>query len=578
MIPREKIEEVVDRSSIVQVVGEYVSLKQRGSNHTGLCPFHSEKTPSFSVSEDKKLFYCFGCHTGGNVIAFVMQKELLSFPEAVRSLASRVGITIEEGTRRSSDRDQLFEGNALAADFFYAELRGDGGSQARAYLKKRGIDKDIAANFKLGFAPDSWSGLLDFLKKNGVSPEAAERTGVVSRKGERLYDRFRGRVVFPIEDIRGRTVAFGARGLGDEEPKYLNSSESPVFKKSDILFGLYRAKGEINKQGFVLVAEGYFDVISLHRFGFTNSVATMGTALTAEHVRRLKGFTPSIYTIFDGDEAGKKAALRGLDIFLDEDAPAWVVLLPAGMDPDDLLGKDGGREEMEKAIKGAVPLMEFFFSELKRSCDLDTPGGKRAFYDKALPYIKRVVNPAEQGHYVELAASLLSIRADIIYSAVSPRREGAGQSRPSESRRAERRVAPIAESTLLRVVVRHPEFYGERAAEAIATFKDPVMKEVGETLGLLLSSGGLLSRQALIDAVATAEARSWLAAILIGNDDGFIEEPSKMLDDSIEKLLGQGALKHSTLEQIKRLEEAGLHDIAGRMKERALRANVRRKG
>ncbi|MBE9531425.1 MAG: DNA primase, partial [Proteobacteria bacterium] len=381
MIPKDKIDEVLDRASIVQVVGEYLPLKKKGANHVGLCPFHSEKTGSFTVNDDKSMYYCFGCHRGGNAIGFIMEKDGASFVDAVMTLADRFGVRIEqEKGEKSGVRDAIYKANQVTADFFYSTLRGESGKEARDYLKNRGVDKELAASFKVGLAPKGWSSLVDKLKREKVPLDAAVKAGVISKKDDRHYDRFRERLVFPILDMRGRPVAFGGRELDGGEPKYLNSSESPVFDKSSTLFALYQARAEIRSKGFSLVAEGYFDVAALHNHGFTNSVATMGTALTANHIRTLKACAGSIFMIFDADEAGRKAALRGLEKFLAEDVPARVVVLPEGEDPDDLLSSEGP-EKMQELIESAIPLMELFFNDRQREMNLKEVEGKRAFLD-----------------------------------------------------------------------------------------------------------------------------------------------------------------------------------------------------
>ncbi len=582
MIPQEKIDEVIDRSPVVSVIGEYISLKKRGANHIGLCPFHSEKTPSFSVNEAKNIFYCFGCHTGGNVVTFVMKKDGLSFPEAIRSLASRCGVTIEE--YRSPDdggkREALYKANKLAEEFFYRELRKSTGAGARAYLKKRGIDKDLAARFRIGYAPPGWNGLADYLSENGIKPDTGVSAGLLSSKGERSFDRFRSRVIFPIYDIRGRAVAFGGRGLEGEEPKYLNSAESPVFKKSDTLYGLNNARASISEKGFVLVSEGYFDRVALVRAGFENSVATMGTALTASHIRKLKGFGAEIYTVFDGDEAGRKAAVRGFELFLDEEVPSKVVILPPGKDPDDIL-REAGPGEIEVLVKAAVPLMEFFISEEAMKRDLKTPGGKRELFNAIMPSLKRISNAAERAHYIESIAELLGIKADPIYAAV-----GDSASTPSGGRRAggemgapgKGGVSPgggkysLAEATILKLLLKHPELYGEDVRAALALFKDPLLKEAAGVISTAIEEGpGITTLTSSLDGIADEGVRGWIAGSILTEEEGFIEGPEQMLDDSVRTVLSAGGLKEATMEQIRKLEEAGDSATAGAMRERALK-------
>ncbi|MEE9543546.1 MAG: DNA primase [Thermodesulfobacteriota bacterium] len=577
MIPREKIDEVLDRASIVQVVGEYIPLKKKGANYVGLCPFHSEKTGSFTVNDDKAMYYCFGCHRGGNVIGFIMEKDGAAFVDAVQTLADRFGVRIaEDKGPKSASRDLLYMANRVAADYYYAELRKVTGKEARDYLKGRGVDKEIAAAFKIGLAPKGWDSLVGKLKKEKVALDAAVKAGVITKKDDRFFDRFRERLVFPIFDMRGRPVAFGGRELGGGEPKYLNSSESPIFDKSSTLFALNQARGEIRKKGFSLVAEGYFDVIALHSHGFTNSVATMGTALTANHIRTLKGFG-NIYTIFDADEAGIKAALRGLDIFLAEDIPTRVVVLPTGMDPYDLLERDG-KEKMQVLIDKAIPLMEFFFNDLKRSLDLSEVEGKRAFLDSVVPYLRRVKNPVDLPHYVRKVSELLELKVEALYKILE--KEGKGERIPVEGSGPEAKSVEVkgpsynAESVVLSVILKNPELYSDIVRECFKLFKDPFLSKAALFVSSFLDSGGDLTSPGLSAEIDDPNLLNWISGVLLREDDGFIASPEKMLADCMERVRGAGLLKPSTLEQIKKLEEAGKKDIAELMRQRAQRQST----
>jgi DNA primase len=573
MIPRDKIDEVLDRASIVQVVGEYLPLKKKGANYVGLCPFHTEKTGSFTVNDDKAMYYCFGCHRGGNVIGFIMEKDGSTFVDAVRMLADRFGVRIEEERGpKSESRDELYRANQIASDFFYAELRKESGKDAREYLKSRGVSKEIASEFKIGLAPKGWDNLTEKLKKEKLDLKAGAMAGVISKKDDRFYDRFRERLIFPILDMRGRPVAFGGRELDGGEPKYLNSSESPVFDKSSTLFALSNAKADIRNKGFSLVAEGYFDVIALHSHGFTNSVATMGTALTANHIRTLKAYSTSIYMLFDADEAGRKAALRGLDKFLAEDIPARVVELPKGMDPYDFLEAEGA-EKLQTLIDNAVPLMQFFFDDLRSVLDLTQVEGKRAFLDAIVPYLNRIKNPVDLPHYVRVASELLAITTKALYKVL----EGdakvaplAAESGEGKERRAEMRAPAFdAESTVLTIILKNQILYDDNIRECFKLFKDPFLLSVASRLAAYLDSGGDISSTKLSAEIDDPDILNWISGVLLRDDDGFIESPEKMLSDCVGRVKGVGLLKPSTLEQIRKLEEAGKKDIADLMRQRA---------
>lgn len=571
MIPEEKIEEVRDRASIVDVVSDYVRLKKQGRNFMGLCPFHSEKTPSFSVNEDKRLYHCFGCNESGNVITFLMKKEGLEFPDAVRSLASRYGVTIEEKkSPGKSKRDRLYRANSAASKYFFEKLREECGLGARRYLVKRGYRdaRELVREFGVGYAPDSWDGLCKFLKKNGIPLEDAEKAGVVSRKKDRFYDRFRGRLIFPITDSRGRTVAFGGRALASDArgPKYLNSPETDVFKKSDVLYGFYQAKKSIMDSESVLVAEGYFDLLALHKAGFTNSVATMGTALTESHLRLLKGYALTVYALFDQDAAGKNAAVRSLKLFLGQDLPCRVVVLPSGKDPDDFLASKGA-EALKAQISSAGTLMDFCLDDLAERFDTTRPEGKARFLDKAVEYLRAVSNPAERDHYAVKVASRLGIQPASVYEALkTPGR------RPSELAGARTakgaKAPPLRELTVLRVVLAHPELYTPRVGEAVELFVDPAVKRSAEAVSRALELGETLDAPALVDSLDDAEARTLLTELLVKEEEDFIESPEKMLSDSLEKVFQRGRAREETLREIERLEQAGLKDMAEALRER----------
>jgi len=579
MIPKDKIDEVRERTSIVRLIGEYVPLKRRGSNYIGLCPFHSEKTPSFAVNEDKKIFHCFGCHETGSAITFLMKKDGMTFPEAVRELASRCGVTIKEerGARRGQ-RDSLYTINSAAGDYFVMTLHGSEGRGARAYLEKRGYsDRAFLEGFGLGYAPEGWSGLLRYLEKAGFSPSLAGKAGLVSMGKRGYYDRFRERLIFPITDVRGRVIGFGGRALGEGGPKYLNSPETELFKKGETLFGLSQARAAIKDRGFAIVVEGYFDLLAMHASGFTNTVATLGTALTKGHLRALRGYADSLYTLFDADEAGVKAALRGMDLFMDEDMRCRVVTLPCAKDPDEFL-RDHGPGEMEKAIDGAVPLMEFFLRRLESAHDTSTAEGKAAFFERVIPYISKIKNIAERDHYVSYVATLLKMPPASLYEELRGRgRAGAG-SRPGAAMNtggpgavsgsiASLRGRTLVEYTVLKVIINHPGLYGARVREAVEAFTDEGLRKAGGLICRVLEGAGSLRMDEVAEALLGAGLQGFIKTGLL-SDDGFIDDPEKMLKDSLKKILKRGKLKVATEDMLARLESSGQVELARMIKER----------
>ncbi len=370
---RDAIEEVRSRTDIVEVVGSHVVLKRTGRNFKGLCPFHTEKTPSFTVSAEKQLFHCFGCSVGGSVFDFVMQIRNYSFAEALEFLAERVGVTVDEGEgkdrllldQQRREQEACFEINRVAADFYHAvlidEKQGEG---ARTYLDSRGIDLEVIKRLQLGFAPANWDSCARHLIRKGLTMKRAEKLGLVSRRQARpdqpvgYYDKFRDRIIFPIFDLKKRVVGFGGRLLHGEGAKYINSSQSLLFDKSRTLYLLDQAEETIRKERRTIVVEGYMDAIALHRHGVQRAVATLGTALTAAHGKLLARFVDRVTTIFDGDRAGRQAALRTLAPMVLNGLDAGVVLLPAGEDPDSLLAK-AGTQALQQRLEEATALLDF---------------------------------------------------------------------------------------------------------------------------------------------------------------------------------------------------------------------------
>ncbi|HOP36412.1 MAG TPA: DNA primase, partial [Syntrophales bacterium] len=323
-IPDEKIEEIRSRADILEIVSEFVTLRKRGKSYTGLCPFHGEKTPSFTVNVDRQIFHCFGCGEGGNVIRFLMKINNLSFPEAVRSLAVKVGVDLPEREFRKErkepgKREKLLQANRLAAGYFRDALNGPEGDRARTYLASRGIGAEALSRFSIGYARDGWHFLKDALGKEAVPAGIAEEAGLLVRKDRDWhYDRFRDRIMFPVLDLNGNVVAFGGRLLGNGEPKYLNSPETPVYTKGRVLYGLYDTKEDIRRADRAILVEGYMDLIALWEGGIRHVVASLGTALTREQVLILRRFTKNVVLLFDPDQAGRHAAERSLKLFLEE--------------------------------------------------------------------------------------------------------------------------------------------------------------------------------------------------------------------------------------------------------------------
>jgi DNA primase len=453
-IPESVIEEVRARADIVQVVGRYVTLKKAGRQWSGRCPFHDEKTPSFQVSEEKQVFYCFGCQEGGNIFSFLMKHNGLDFPEAVSSLARELGVAIPEKSEGESRATQLYAANDSALEYFRGALRAPTGQAARAYLDERGLPSDLIDRFQLGFAPAKWDGLLGHLRGAKQAGRAALDLGLIKKRdnGEGFYDAFRGRVIFPIIEPGGRVIGFGGRALSDDGPKYINSPESPIYHKSRVLFGLPQAVDAIRKSGRAIVVEGYFDVIALHRAGLPEAVAPCGTALTVEHARRLHRYANEVVLLFDGDAAGERASRRALPQLLAEGLRVRAVFLPPGEDPDTIV-RSAGAAALRTHVDGAVYLLDHLIEqELKRN--IDSPSGAADAARELAPFIRAIPDPVELAAYTRKLSSYLQLPAAALAAAVGPLERSPQADRPQPSRSG--RVDPTVRD-LLRDVLCYPD-------------------------------------------------------------------------------------------------------------------------
>lgn len=407
--PDELVEEVRERNDIVDVISGYVKLQRKGSSYFGLCPFHNEKSPSFSVSPGKQMYYCFGCGAGGNVFTFLMEYENYTFPEAVKVLAERAGVALPEQEysqeeRRQQDlRSRLLDLNKTAAKYFYYQLRSEGGKQAMEYLKNRQLTDETMKSFGLGFANKYSDDLYKYMKKQGVSDELLRESGLMNVDEKRgMYDKFWNRVIFPIMDVNSRVIGFGGRVMGDGKPKYLNSPETKIFDKSRNLYGLNVARTSRKKN--MLVCEGYMDVISLHQAGFKNAVASLGTALTTQHAGLLKRYTSEVILTYDSDDAGTRAALRAIPILKEAGVSAKVLHMQPYKDPDEFI-KALGAEEFQKRIDEAENSFMFEISMLEREYDMKDPEGKTAFFNSVAAKLMEFEIELERENYIEAVAS-----------------------------------------------------------------------------------------------------------------------------------------------------------------------------
>lgn len=404
----EIIEEVRSRNDIVDVISAYVKLQKKGSSYFGLCPFHNEKSPSFSVSRQKQMYYCFGCGAGGNVFTFLMEYENYSFVEALRYLADRAGVDLPEQEyseaerRRADEKAVLLEIHKRAAQFYYVQLKSSQGEQAMAYLRGRQLGDDTIKAFGLGYSSKFSNTLYQFLKSKGYADDMLAKSGLITMDEKHgPHDKFWNRVMFPIMDANNRVIGFGGRVMGDAKPKYLNSPETLIFDKSRNLYGLNRAR--TTRKSYFLLCEGYMDVISLHQAGFTNAVASLGTALTAGHASLIKRYVQEVYLTYDSDDAGTRAALRALPILKDAGITAKIIRMEPYKDPDEFI-KNLGAEAFEERIEKARNGFMFSLEILEKDYDLKSPEGKTGFLNEAARRLGRFEEEIERNNYIEAVA------------------------------------------------------------------------------------------------------------------------------------------------------------------------------
>ncbi len=461
---KEFIDELRNQADIVRIIGDYVTLKKKGQNYWACCPFHGEKSPSFSVSAAKGFFKCFGCGKAGTVFQFVMELEGSNFPEAVKTIAEKCGIALplmandddaKYTEERDKQRDELRQLNVWATEFFESNLEAGEGKIALDYLTKRGISDESRRQFRLGYAPNSWDALTGFLQKRGATKFQIERSGLVSLKdtGAGFYDKFRGRLMFPILDAQGKIVAFGGRILGEGEPKYLNSPETALYTKGQHLFGLNYSRDAIRRQGFVILVEGYLDFLIPFQHGVRNMVASLGTALTDQQVRLLGRYARKIIVNFDPDSAGVNATKRSLELLLTEGFKVNVLSLPDNLDPDEFI-RTRGVEGYTRVLRSSQSFMDYIVEQAIKSHDQTSPAGKVETLNEILPYLKLVKDRIETSEQVERIADRLKLESKVVREefrrAVETRAE-----RVSETAVAAQMTVKPAEKKLLAALLNH---------------------------------------------------------------------------------------------------------------------------
>ena len=495
MIPDDKVREVRERAPILEVVSSYISLKKSGANYQGCCPFHGEKSPSFNVNPARGIFHCFGCGAGGNVVTFVMKMEGLNFPQAVKHLAKRVGVEILERElndaekRKQEEKELLYQITEIAAVFYRSILESsEAGTEGRSYLVKRGVDAQTEATYRMGFAPAGWDALVKHLQKMGVSLDKAEKLGLIRKKegGGGYYDLFRNRLLFTIADLQGRAIGFGGRVMDDSLPKYINSPESPIYRKSEVLFGLDLAKKGIQESGSAIIVEGYFDHLALFCAGHTNVVATCGTALTQQHLKLLKRYSERVFMLFDGDSAGQKATVRSMEIFLEEGFPARVVEVPSGDDPDTFIRREG-RAAFAPLLEKALPIFEFYYRGLIKKLDTRKVAGKVAFMNEVASKLPLIGDPIERELYEKEICKAVGIDHGTLQKKL-----GVVPAQAAEPRLGPASTSVQAENLLLKIMVQSPALVVN-------------VRDYG--VGRLFHGAHLVVAQAILDQAAQGEVQ-----------------------------------------------------------------------
>jgi len=488
VIPEDAVSRVLASTDIVQLIGSHLPLKPAGRYYKALCPFHNEKTPSFIVNPERQIFHCFGCGEGGDAVGFLMRQEHLSFPEAIRSLADRAGMqlparvsaTPRAGTGRDEDgRLRLLAIHKAAAEFFRQQLTDQTeGASARTYLRGRGIPESMVEQFGLGYAPASWEGLLRYLLRKGFSKEQVQRAGLAleRKEGSGAYDRFRSRLMIPICDPAGTVIAFGGRALDGSEPKYLNSPETPLYRKGAHLFGLHLAASAIRDRGMALVVEGYFDMIALHTHGFNHTVAVLGTALTGEQMALLRRHTTRALLAFDPDAAGIAAARRSVESLLNSGLDWRVILLPDGKDPDQFL-QERGASAFADALDRSKDLMEFVLDRRVSGFDLTSAEGQATAVNAVLPLLGAVENEITRQRYAEKLARRVALSSDAIVRELNLQVRGRRRDPMPPTLRP--RSLPSIEWRLIHLALHHPRS-AERVREAMRPdeVEDDVLRRI----------------------------------------------------------------------------------------------------
>lgn len=558
----EIVDAILDKVDIVEVISSRLLLKKTGRNYKANCPFHSEKTPSFVVSQEKQIFHCFGCQTGGNAITFLMKHDKLTFREALRILADKANVKLP-ALRFQEDAvndafEKLYALNEKAKNFYASLFTTEDGKFAYKYLKDRGLNDETIKLFGLGYAPNSWDGLIAHLAKDGVNNETMEKAGLILRRenNDGYYDRFRNRVIFPIFEIRGKVIGFGARALGDIQPKYINSPETPIYNKGKNLYGLNLTKSYITEKKYAIIVEGYLDLVVPYQYGIRNVVATLGTALTTDQVKLLKRFTNTVVIVYDPDQAGKEASLRGLDLLVANEVNVRIATLPEGYDPDTYV-REKGQDGFTGIIKASKDLFDYKMDLLTAKYNKDGVRGKAAIATLMLPTIARIPNEILKASFLKKLSEKLGIDESALRSETKKvKLDYSYNVSIPESHENKPKAHRNAEVLLLGIVIDDPDtlsFISNKIE--MSSLRDETVREVLDAVMGMINDGKNISGGKLVAHFNNEEARL-VTAKAIGMLDTIMDK-EKALADCIKKIIEENFKddRNSLREEIRVAEE-----------------------
>lgn len=564
-IPDNILDQILERCDIAEIIAGYIPLKRSGRNFKALCPFHHEKTPSFMVNPDKGIFHCFGCGAGGNAFGFVMKYERLEFPEAARMLAKKAGVSIPtEYARDDSGRDTslasgIYTAHELAAAYFQSALASPQAKAVKEYLAKREVKNETVSKFRIGFAPDSWDGLLEYLTRRGVAKEIIEKSGLFVSKqdGSGCYDRFRKRLIFPIFDQKDKVIAFGGRVLDDTLPKYVNSPETPIYSKSKTLFGLNFTKRNIGEKDTAVMVEGYMDLIIPHQGGVNNLIASCGTALTLDHIRLIRRYSRSIIMVYDSDKAGEIATLRNLDILLSEDMNVKIAQMPKGYDPDSF-SRERGIAAFEKILANPTGLFEYKLSLLLSQYKPDTVEAKVKVAGEMLTTISRVNNAVLRSAYVKRLAESLNLDEESLRSEIAkPKRDYLAPYSASDyalTARADVNTLSVADKTIIGLMVEDNTIIpAVRNRLGFAEFGCSIARRMAEHIFKMRDENKAVTYAALISRLDMDGAGELLSDIASMQEK--LGDKKKNLEDCI-RWLKRSSIKQDIEDTQRRIKEA----------------------